>query len=1248
MTEKFNYIEYSDKNVFENTSTGRIQLKEYSENLLLYANLDGSAIAQLAINDTTPILTGTYNFDNNGIFSQHLHLKNGSLSYNEVNFEDLKEQGTINFAIRTDFTNAKGKQSFIKTTDPLITSLPENTIDYSKFGGASLNLIGNETKRIEYNVNNLTSLAQTGTIDFFIKMNYNNIPTSDIGIFDLYNEINNNNRIIITHETDGKLYFKIYDQSGTEIVNINFDWNADDAWHNFSFNFDLNNGNSKVFIDGNQYGSTNTNTGTRINLITGFIGLGSTSPNISNFYIDDFAIFSTVQYTTDYTNRNISLSGTETNLLIYNDFDTSLNLNLGTTIEPIGIIPTTSDYSFQLIIDEDINNISISLTSTDTITDIFNKISTAVSSLPVIVYNDPITIESDYYGVSILIKEPISGRSLLTLLDGVNSAELENGPTDNTIIMSLADDTDNNKILLTHQNNSHLLLQMYDANGILKVNEDLGEWTNSKIYWYQFSLNWNETIGQFFIDGKMKSVFSTGFTRNNSGTLTFQSHSTDFYRFDEIQVFNIYQNNKDYSLSLYPLSKYAMNNPYIDIYFGNGFKEEEISDINITSSNNIYYVLKLGNTWYYYFSGSWRVSDGSFNQSVTTSIMETKFADFFFDEELDLIIRAYFNSNGFDNEWIDEISIETSISEETPAQIMGTIDLCSGVDLSTNKHIIITTDQGNKEVDLTTKVSDISAQHIGNIDLSDGYNWQPNATAGYQEFGLNVNSTDIISLDNLTTYTFKINGTEFTFTTGIDDTFNSLITLLNNAVDINTGTIIVSNLYTVNFEINDIRITNNITGDGNDIVLANGVTGNDLFFNLNEWNGFDIAIEGRDAGSSESFQINSTIINLNEFTSSIEEIKNLIEIQLPTGIEVFINEEKYIGLKTTSIGNSAFFVLTEIDGLNTLGMIAGTYYGSSADLTNVSLEQIIDAINEANVPGLKSASFYNCYLILTSSSVGNDAYISINNGTITDALNIIWGNVSTDKGEEIDNGPYFDYSEIIDWIREQLGAPIVPVELTDDQVRNSIGRAVYWYNYYRNNKESEIIVNLEGNPETGYIIPDEVGGEDNITEIIVKPRFPFAYYTGGDVDSIMSNVYMQWMFQRGRYSGFPDFIGDYYITLQTEKDYGIIMGTELKWEFLNDKLFIYPKPTDMRIGIRFKSAITMQEMNTHPLIRTYALGDAKQILGNIRATFGGSIPGGSELITLRGESLIAEGKEEVTQALENMKKMDEPISFVWG
>ena len=1127
--ESFRHIEYSDENKFVREK-GRIELKKYTKDLIFYANYDSTLEAAYASSSITPIVSGNVSNKNNGVFAQHAHFENGYLNYHNNNFRDLKNQGSVQFRIKTDFNTAKGSQYFLATENPIVTSLPAVTTKNFRFGGASLELIGNETKRVNYNVNNISSVAQTGTFDFFLMANYTGTPSQRVGIVDVNNGVNNENRIYIYHDIDGRLYFMIYNQLGSVVVNINFDWVSNLNKNNVSFNFDLNSGNSRVFINGAQYGVTNTNTGTRIPLTGGYLGVGSSSPDISNYFIDDFAIFDVVRNTANYTVRNIALSGNENGLVFYAKYDTSLTANVGVSPVPTSFIPSDSAYRFRLMLGNTLftgGDISVSLTTSDTLINIFNKISTALNLADVSVLmtsENNIKIESNLNGVSVEILSPTTGRNLLNLLGGVSESILPNGPTVDTDIVEFYNGSDNNnRIIITHTTESKIRVRMYDKTGVLKVDKLTKIWSNKNTLWYAFEFNWDRTIAQILVNGKLFDIFSTDIDRSGGAGLFIRAGDSH-YRFDEFIIYDTFKGN--YDVPNAPLTPYATDNPFIDVYFGSGFKENEVVDLKINASTDCHFAVKLGHSWYYFFAGIWRESNGSFSQSSDKSLFEGNFSALFFQDNVELVIRVYFNSSGFNNVFIDEISIIKDVTEDSPAIIKGTINLCDYSDLSSDQHIVITTNKGQAEVDLTTQVPTLPAEHIGTADLMFGFDW---------------------------------------------------------------------------------------------------------------------------ATTPETFSVDSDEITLDQATTTITEVLELIQPQLPSGIEAFTDGAGRVGLRTINLGAAYNFDLTEgTGGLARLGMLEGNYVGFDPDLTQVTFDQIKEAINAANVPGLGPAvDNGECNLVLVTTDRGSGAFISTSEGITSNALDLIWGDPSSDTGEEA-TSIFFDYTGIISWVRSNLGAPTVPVELTDEQIENAISSAVYWFNYYRSSKENLITVDLKGDSKIGFEIPDEVGGEDNIIEIILRPRFPFAFYTGSDVSSILGNLYLQWMFQKGRQGGMTDFLGDYYMTLSTEKDYNIILGTEIKWNFYNGRMFIHPEPAGLIAAIRFRSAISLEEVNTNELIRMFALARCKQVLGTIRSTFGGTIPGGTENITLRGESLIAEGKEEEQAVIATLRSMEEPLFLTWG
>lgn len=95
---------------------------------------------------------------------------------------------------------------------------------------------------------------------------------------------------------------------------------------------------------------------------------------------------------------------------------------------------------------------------------------------------------------------------------------------------------------------------------------------------------------------------------------------------------------------------------------------------------------------------------------------------------------------------------------------------------------------------------------------------------GYQELGLSIDLTTTSPLANSTEYFFKINGYEYSITTGTDDTYNDVITLLDGVLDPNYSVASTGSTGT-----DDIRFTNSTSGP---VLLKSGDSSPDLLENL--------------------------------------------------------------------------------------------------------------------------------------------------------------------------------------------------------------------------------------------------------------------------------------------------------------------------------------------------------------------------------------------------------------------------------
>ena len=590
-------------------------------------------------------------------------------------------------------------------------------------------------------------------------------------------------------------------------------------------------------------------------------------------------------------------------------------------------------------------------------------------------------------------------------------------PAMDTELISFYNGSDSvNRISLIHDTSSNIILNMYDDAGDTQVNATLGAFTGYDNDWHAFEFSWNESLAQLFIDGVQIGLTVTGFTRGDSCYLFVQGSgdSSDTYGFDELQVYNTYQNNSAYTVSSDALQKYDDTDPYIDINFGTGFTEAEVTDMNITSHAETHYVVKIGASWYYYLAGSWRTSDGSYSQSNTPSIMETKFADLTFNEEAELIIRVYFHSDGQELIWLDEIEIVVETGAASTAAITGSIAITT-LDLTSLYNVVITTNSGSGEVNLAAGAGDTSA---------------------------------------------------------------------------------------------------------------------------------------------------------------------------------------------------------------------------------VTLAEIKAAIDAAEVPGLAEASDDGSgHLVLQSASTGTTATIEIDNGTTSDALSLVWGYEADDTGEAA-TGTTVDYTELFRYIRGKLGEPQIPAEITDEQLEDCLSDAIYQYNRRKNFEEEVLYTTLDGDAHDGYTIPAIIGGSDNIIEIIMSPRYPFSYYAGRT--DLISNLYVQSLFKKYG-SGFSSMLTDYYVTITTEEDINVILGTQVKWEIIGGKLKIWPAPTNMNIAIKYRGTLSAEEIVSNYWIRKLVLAESKIVLGNIRSTFKSGIPGGTEMMQLNGEDLKQEGTTERQEILAELVKNQEPL-----
>lgn len=400
----------------------------------------------------------------------------------------------------------------------------------------------------------------------------------------------------------------------------------------------------------------------------------------------------------------------------------------------------TGAYSFNLKVgNEDIKEVVFELSSGMTRSDIINTVLVEVdpsyyrASVDVTDLTN-IVISSEYVGDVINITNGITGTDFLTLFP-VGESMIPNSPTTKTTFLSFRNTLNNNgRIDFSHYkdtllNTSMVEVVMYNNTGVLSTTLST-IWNNDINKFYSFEFDFNNEVAYLFLNGELVDFKATNFNRNyNDCVLQLGSGGVDYpYNFDEIILYSKQNNCKSYEVETVPLTRYTTLIPYIDFIYSDGISEDSVEQIMIDASNNTSFILYSDNIGYYYLSGSWRVSDGTFSMSTDLSTFETKILDFPFDITKQIKIRAFFESDGVIQSYVEDITfilndLENGDLEAVAAILLGSVQLpdatsINGLDLSANSLLTIATDKGTVTLDfseLATTPTDVRAQEIVDI-----------------------------------------------------------------------------------------------------------------------------------------------------------------------------------------------------------------------------------------------------------------------------------------------------------------------------------------------------------------------------------------------------------------------------------------------------------------------------------------------------------------------------------------------------
>ncbi|MDR0675509.1 MAG: hypothetical protein LBF97_00510 [Elusimicrobiota bacterium] len=283
---------------------------------------------------------------------------------------------------------------------------------------------------------------------------------------------------------------------------------------------------------------------------------------------------------------------------------------------------------------------------------------------------------------------------------------------------------------------------------------------------------------------------------------------------------------------------------------------------------------------------------------------------------------------------------------------------------------------------------------------------------------------------------------------------------------------------------------------------------------------------------------------------------------------------------------------------------------------------------------------------LVSQTKGPDAFITVS-GDAADP--IFWGGSppKTAVGEDAKKGE-INYGPIIEEIKDRLGDPLAPFELTEDQVKAGLRETLNLYYKWRNFKTKSITLQLSGNPTDGYEIPPIIPSQKSIKEILFKPRMPFSIYANSGFESTIWSQQLLTQYNTSKFltGGFP---ADFYILNMAAGDWDLILGTKPRWEIINDRIHVYPKlPAYTKVSILYDGYMTIEEVMLDSFVVSYLTGWCRKLIGTIRDSFGGVLQVGEQSLQMQGKDMIQMGTDEMKNALDEIKKESEPPLLLIG
>lgn len=245
------------------------------------------------------------------------------------------------------------------------------------------------------------------------------------------------------------------------------------------------------------------------------------------------------------------------------------------------------------------------------------------------------------------------------------------------------------------------------------------------------------------------------------------------------------------------------------------------------------------------------------------------------------------------------------------------------------------------------------------------------------------------------------------------------------------------------------------------------------------------------------------------------------------------------------------------------------------------------------------------------------------------------GTPTTDKIGIGNDGSYDERIRLIKILKAQLGWPTQCVELTEEQFNVAIDNALDTYRQLSPSAyERRFILQLLQTDQQVYYMNSPV---DHTDAIVTVQKIHRLNILGANSMNWDTNVYFQTFLSQYYSSGYTDILSIHLLHSLSEEFQRIFAGDmPFTWNEARRELVIHRRISrNEKVVIEAELERSEQELLLDrwckQFLQNWALAECKEYLGLIRSKYSSGTPGAAGTITLNGETLLAEARQDFTE-----------------